>query len=520
MRRAVFLIVMIFLGCIHPTAAQEKAADSLTADAAQWDLLARQYPWLQTSNAAAVNQLDRLAYGRTYAGYAYTGGGYHRPQEASTDKQLQFRSERYQPLGKAGFYGLFEYRQDWANNIQWSDVLDPFRGSPYLLADSVGGDWKKQFFHLEAKAATAPLANGKLTPGLGISYQANTGARQNDPRPLSYVNQLDLSPSAIYQINSRQQAGLSGHYGYFKEDIDIELRRNDRIYGIYKLKGLGMHNTPEPTSSGASRGYSGRSWGGEAQYRLEASSGAAFLSSLSYGTYLENTRDGITSPRNGGQYKRQSIQFNNSLQWGQRYLQQFRAALQYEKGTGREYHQEYDNPSSSYQTIFQAIFYRSELRTGTLAYQIYQPYGSRRLHWLAEAKVTYTGLSNDYLLSQPGSQQADLLEYQLSGKWHPGRQWQVSAGAGYRQCLRQSLSSSGGSPEVANGLLYPDHDYLSSQGWQAQAGLRYQFWMPRAKNTAFFIEGLGIFRQRTDQVLYPGYGNSRQYLSFSIGVYY
>lgn len=272
-------------------------------------------PWLHTQNAAGLQLSNVPTAGYTAFGALLENGDFKKSQQAADDRQFGFHSSRYQRLKKGVIYGSFNYIQQWSNQVNWSDVLDPYRGTPYIIADSIGGNWKKQRYDLELKAATAPLLGERMVLGAGIKYSVFTGARQNDPRPLNNAGELTLTPSLVYRLGKNQQLGINGVYGFYKEDISFELKNTNVTHSLYKLLGLGQVTSPPSIlATAASRYYKGKKYGAALQYNI-GSENWQWLTEAAYTTYTEQVTDGSGIPLLSGTYKRKDYQLFSVFQY-------------------------------------------------------------------------------------------------------------------------------------------------------------------------------------------------------------
>ena len=499
-RRFLTLWICFSAGVLDVNARPQFPLDSLSADkSGRWALRFERALWLRSDNSAGVGLDTMLSVATASVSGQTESGSFHRPQQASAVHAAGLEAERIQAIRKLSFYGGFRFRQKWEEDIRWADILDPYRGTPYVLADSLGGDWKKQLFNLSATLATNPLFSRRVSLGLAVEYEVETGARQNDPRPLNYAKNLRLSPGVIWSPAPGTRTGLSFSTGFFREEVEME-NRQPTAHRQYRLKGLSIHDAPTIFSLSVTRAYTGNDlaagWQFEKQFR-----NSIFMSSLGFGHYIEDTRDGITRPTLGGQFK--SRQWNWSGVWRRDHTSGYGElsfhVLQ-KKGDGREYHQVYDPAGALWVTAFEGIFYKTEFTNAGLGYTITGYTADRQsVDWKLSASGCFSDMSSRYLYNQLSSQQISSAEAEVRAeKLVAGRRRQtvrIFLSGLYRANISEELvyPSRGTNARAANELLYPDHAWLSADMVGGGASLRYSFFPATYTGTQFYLSGSGTF---------------------------
>lgn len=520
------LLALVFLasGTVY---ARQAAADSTVLLPARFTLYALQASWLQTNNAAGM-QLDSLiSLGRTELSLSNLQGDFKLVQQPEKRRQLYFGSERFQPIGKALFYGSFSYTQQWDKNIRLSDVLDPYRGTPYLLADSIGGDWRKQLYSLKVKAATPQLFGNNLTLGLTASLNVGTGARQNDPRPLTTANEFGLAPSLTLRLNTKNHIGMSGWYGRYREELSLEVKNTSVNHYLYKFLGMGQYDLPGIFSVGASRTYNGNAYGGDAQYQYH-NNGLKWLTTISYRTYKEQVSDGSTVPRKAGTWEQETYGLNSILKFQKgSLLHHISLAAQRSEDMGTEFHEYYNTVTKAWETILEAPFYLAETDHADLTYTLVKQHHARIYQWLAAISVNYRSVSKEYLLP------ASLQQFSRAGiSLKAGKNWkltkysglQASIKAQYSDCLDQSLvyvPITTGRTLLARELLLPDQAYLGSIQMNATVSLQYDFRLQKVRNARFFAgTNLDVLHNTQSRINYVNASGSRTFTCISLGAFY
>lgn len=522
--------ILLFAGILLVSfcaVAQEEQADSLRSMPMNLALLNLRNNWLQTENAAGM-QLSRLwPTGKTALLYNNLSGGMKLAQQPESTDRLQFISERYQPLGKAIFYGSFSYTGQDDRNIRLSDVLDPYRGTPYILADSIGGNWKKQLYALKLKAAAPPLAGGRLMAGIGAELNVATGARQNDPRPLNRSNEINITPGLIWKSGSHSHVGINGLYGKYREEVSLEVKNTYINHFLYKLLGVGQYELPGIFSVGASRNYAGSKYGADLQYGLKTDR-MNWLSTAGYRTYSEEVSDGNSVPRKAGTWKQKDYQVTSVLHFdGGQAFQQLKFEGQLLEDTGIEFHEYFNSAANQWQTILEAPFYLAETRRAALSYTFVQQSDEKVYNWLAAAALNYQSADKTYTVPA-SSARTERLDFSVKGGKNflvgKNASLQTSLSLGYSKSLSDGLSFIPVTSDrnlIAREVLYPDHAYLTGDRLMVTCEGQYNFNMKKVKGTQFFMGTvIHVLQSLKDDLFYPTAAGNRSYFSLSIGAYY
>ncbi len=501
--------------------AQPWSQDSLTPSIFEAGEL--YHPLLYTDNVAALWFTPIQQMGNSQATLRASDGKFRRPQQAVANRALHLSTERYQRTNSALWYGKFAFEQSTDKDIHWNSVLDPYRGTPYILADSIGGDWKKQQYSLQAKVAARPLWRERLHPAFDLSYDLATGAKQIDPRPLSNTNTLKFGPSMLWLINTKQQIGFSAHYQIFKENINIEIRQPNTAHNLYRFKGLSIHDNSIPTTSGHSREYVGQELDGALQHQITWNGNTTLTSSLGYAQYRESTTDGSTMPSPAGDYKRSSLYATSSLsRKADGRLDQLVVKAFQQNNEGTEYHTTYDHTLGQYVVSFSGALYAQEKQALSLRYNLGHFTPGNDIHQLFYVDVAIDHMETTYRYTQPSTQQILQLRY-TGGFWYniPER-WRFQSEIGYQHSPSESLyyTPKAGLNTAAQEVLFPDHDYLMSTSAHIALQAKRLFTFLSTKRTQWYIHAQALYQQRLDEVTYSDYGANRYHIQLGFGAYY
>lgn len=368
--------------------------------------------WQKTSNAAGAVWSETPKYSYVDAGYEYYNGNFHRPQQGADGNSLHFKSEGNLILNKTRVWGFFSYNRDNINGTQFnSSIIDPYRGMPYYVADTVMSNWKNQHYNMAFRVAY-PLS-AHLAIGLEGRYQADLGAKQMDSRTLNRQMTLTLKPSAVYSLNEHHHFGASFEYYSLKEESEMSNVNANVDQTYYKLYGLGT--AVIGLGSGRSTDYVGNNVGGALQYQYRGN--VNILLEGSYNLKVEDVRVSFSTPQDDSSV-RDNIWKGSAvfIKDGKFFLNSLSLIYINRRIDGIQYITKYDNTTSQqgWQTLYSNV--RSKYNTDNLS-AIYTLMKKRHneYSWLANASVSYQNEKDVYLMPY-SDKKAENLKIGLGGK--------------------------------------------------------------------------------------------------------
>ena len=200
-------------------------------------------------------------------------------QEGDGLSQWRFQANSLKHLSDdSAVFGKIEYSNGTKRNVLWNTTSDFDLLFPYVLADSVGGDLRKEKY---AFSGGCSHRTGRWLLGASGSYRALHEFRQVDPRPRNITSDFSIGGSAAYSIGEHYLDLTLLYRRYFQNQGVSFMNKRGANTSEFHLTGLGSHfgrfaGTTAYTSTyyrgqGFSAGISifGRdrlSWSGGAKY--------------------------------------------------------------------------------------------------------------------------------------------------------------------------------------------------------------------------------------------------------------
>ena len=232
--------IFIFIVSFFSIALYAGEEDAVATQAAVWES-----PWRNFSNyfdynpaatfAVPVRQFSEV--GGSYL-TSHADKGMHLVQEGDGASALRLYSESFQADSAYRFFGKAYFLNDTKNNVGWRDVEDYSLLSPYVVADSIGGNYKRESYFLSG-GASVRLRSTEW--GIRGTYQGSVSYRQVDPRPRNTVSVIRINPGVTY-FRGNWRYGWFGEYVRYRQNVDIEIEKADRKAYFYLMQGFGIYN--------------------------------------------------------------------------------------------------------------------------------------------------------------------------------------------------------------------------------------------------------------------------------------
>lgn len=214
--------------------------DSVRIETARWES-----PWRTFNNSFEYNPASTFLvpvknYTRVGTSYSNSNAdnGMYLIQEGNAASALKLHTESFQVDSTFRFFGKAYFLTDEKRNVGWRDAEDYELLSPYLVADSIGGTYKRESYFLSGGAS---VSRGNYEFGLRGSYQGGVSYRQVDPRPRNTVSVIRINPGISYTFG-KWNVGWFGEYERYRQNVDIQVEKEGRKIYFYLMQGFGIYN--------------------------------------------------------------------------------------------------------------------------------------------------------------------------------------------------------------------------------------------------------------------------------------
>lgn len=448
--------------------------------------------WQKTSNAAGLQLDDPIDYTEIGVAFQSYEGSFHRPQEGESGNSLNFNAEGAVFVGKVYAWGKFKYDRQTIKDAGFNaSIIDPFRGMPYMVADTNKSEWRNQVYDMSFKVST-PKYFDKLSLGIEGGYKAISGAKQRDPRTENYFYTFHLKPGAVYSVNDQHHIGVNLDYFNLKEISEMSNVNTyyDQIY--YKMYGLGM--SVQGVGSGRATDYNGNSIGGSIQYGYKGNVNLLF--STDYAYRVEDVIIDGTYPRDEASVK--DKMWNTKLQLYTTkgrltHLLTFNYINQHMDGI--EAVTKFENDIYSYTTLYKDIRSQYKTQTATLDYDVTID-REKEYDWKFGVGVKYINKEDAYLIPR-SEKTSENLAFQGRAKKNFAlsnnalmKRLLIGADYSYSKNLSGRYDYNGSNPQyiVVREFEQIDSNYLNSSYWSIGASATYSQKINKTMRTSLYAK--------------------------------
>lgn len=246
--------------------------------------------WLNSLNSSKFYQSGIRNYSKAELNFGYENGDFKKVYDPEKNSIIGFNTTGVKSYKQLHFLGTFGYNRQVSKDIDWSLMMDADRANPFIIADSIGGDWIKDNYKLGLKVCTEPFWS-IVHFGLNLNYSVGIGGRDNDPRPKSTVKNIYVVPSVTFLLGSKNSLGVSYIYGDYKQDIDVLIKSGVGSAYFYKIMGLTLLDDPINKSS-----YNYRIEAFQSGMSLFYQTAIGDADLVTEGTYILSTEKDIYAP--------------------------------------------------------------------------------------------------------------------------------------------------------------------------------------------------------------------------------
>lgn len=358
--------------------------------------------WFGSNNVAGMSVTPVETYSIVDFGYEVEKGDFKMSQQGEKESVVGFNTNGATAIGKTYLWGNFDYRNIVEDGTKYlTNLYDANRDMPYYVADGVESKFKKQSYDLGVKVAF-PQMMDFLTAGCELQYNTNTGAKQRDPRSVTYYLTVKAAPSLVFELSDKSNLGVSFNYEYLYERSTFNRSDTEIDYPVYIMRGLGNY-TSDVVSGSVGVGtffYKGNRIGGGVQYGFKGENGFAALVDADYSYKVEDAFQTPTKKETMGSTVQNRWNVKAQLlNDGAVYMHKLTVAVADRKTDGIEYIQELDSSFDVAEWITLAKYVRSKYSFTSVDanYEFYVKDGEG-YSWKTGLDAQYSDKSDEYLL--------------------------------------------------------------------------------------------------------------------------
>lgn len=278
--RLLMAMVAAGLGC--GAFAQEQAPVSLNT----FEMLPVIFPWMGTSNSAALSEFTPGNMRLAQAGYTFTDDEITFIQQPEMTSSYIAATKGFMQLGKLSLYGSFGYSNTGFKGVNYNATMMFNTLNPYLVGDTVSARQFMEQFDMEGKVSYK--LNDRITLAAGAEYMSAVGAKQKDPRNKNTISYLRINPGITYDFGSTK-IGMSGSVYTTSNELTYKVEGNWN-QNLFVFLGLGYFRQ-EVNISSYSQWYKGMGYSGALQ-ASHAKNNLYMLAEVSYDHFNEEARSG------------------------------------------------------------------------------------------------------------------------------------------------------------------------------------------------------------------------------------
>lgn len=483
-----------------------------------FDLMPVLNPWLSSTNPAGLSLNPSILPGKMNLGYHHETGDFKRVQQGESLNHYNFQTQRYTKIENTFFYGSFSYDKSFEKGIDYSNVNNPYRGTPYLLIDTIGNDiYDREFFSLKGVLST-PL-NHYISWGISSDFNVGLASQNRDPRPRNKVLKLSVSPGLLFSY-SKLDIGFNLLYSYYNEDIGIDIIEKFRQMAFFQLHGLGTYITH--VAGSFNRLYKQNSFGGEAQVNYKAGSITSLLGvKLLYVKEIANDgrKAGDASwsyVKNDSEFEGTNLEiYNTTIINHNSSIHYFHSIVKINSMLGAEILQRIETSgetdATNWVTYAKEEKYCSYLIDAELSYSYLKMKEEFIRNYEFKFAVNYYGFEQAYYIpNREESYKNLILSLGFDKSFYLNSHiFSISTGLKYKQNISSNLNFEENTFIYYN-ILLPDYNFLTTDFYAPWLKLSYEIPLNIIFDKYFFMTRVDLYRGNNDQ--------TRTIFNFSTGV--
>lgn len=457
-----------------------RAQDAALTPAAQE--LNLQNFWFNSSNAAGMAMDPMQRYNNVSLQYDRRQGDFKNALDAATEGGVTAATSGVLSLKGFVLYGDFSYNHNTSKGSLYNaNIFEPTYKMPYYLADWNLSDWRRQTFDMGVKVAAPKMANDRLALGLTIRYNDKVGAKQMDPRAVTYVLNLQAAPSLAFALSPSATLGLTLDYERYKERTRHSCENYLVTQPAALMRGLGYFTN---AIIGGNMGvgdllYSGNRFGGALSFEGNGSA-ADLFAEVAGGYETIEVMERPSFPRMRG--KTATLYGDLTLKGNFGASRNHRVSLtgSFSQVTGSEYTQELvTSPKRMWYTVAVTPMSTYTFADAALNYDFYKNISDAGYDWKLGAEVDFSMMNQVYMVSYFKNMSVDAdVHFAYNFAFAGGSNLLAQVKAGYYYPLSGGYLYTGttnNDSEIVNSMYPKELAYLTSQCLDATAGATYSF---------------------------------------------
>ena len=474
--------------------------------------------WLSSSNPAALSQMDDLLPGILNANYLTEDGSYKRIQQGNKLNHYSFNTFSYSKIKDINLYGGFNYDKSFEKGLDYSDVNDPFRLTPFQLIDTLGNDTYNREFFSATGGISKPFGEN-LILGMSCDFNVGLSAQDKDPRPQNKVFKMTVSPGLIYSIG-KFKLGFNMLYKYYNEEIEITIIEKNAHATFFTVHGPGLATYHEASSF--NRLYKRNSGGFDVQFAFDASK-IKTLSGLRLIFHEETAGDGRKASNASWAYikkdsKLKGLQFdlyNNTGIYDDENIQYFGYELNINTMLGIEIIQRLEQVDSTVLDDWitykeEEKYYATDVKLNVF-YEYLKLKNNQQRNFAIKAFGYYHSFSQNYYIPNQEENYQNLLFGVAFDKSFDIKKNTLTIGLGLKYKFNlDGVQNFSDYTFIAEKILSPDFEFLTSNYYAPGLEVAFEIPMKKIFNQYFIKSTVDIYKGDKD--------HSRTILNFSTGV--
>lgn len=482
------------------------------------ELIYAQNLWLNSSNPAALSQMNILLPGIISANYLMEDGTYKRVQQGDNLNYYSLNTYSYSKINDINLYGRFNYDKSFENGLDYSNVNDPFRLTPYQMIDTLGNDTYDREFFSAAGGLSKPFGE-RITLGVALDFNVGLSSQNKDPRPQNKVFNMTLTPGVIYSLR-KFEFGLNLVYKYYNEEIETTIIQKNTQYRFFTLHGLGQ--TTSHSARSFNRLYKRSTKGLDFQFsykneKIKSLFGADIL------YYNETAGDGRKAANASWAYikddsRLEGIQFDFYTYTSiirEESLHYFGAKLSVNTMLGLEIIQRLEQVNAldldDWFTYTEEEKYAASEMKIDIFYEFLKMRGLSQKNYSIKVFGNYHNFSQNYYLPNLDENYENLLMGIACSKTVKLRKANLSIGLGFKYKINLNGTQNLGDDNfIAEKIMRPDFEFLTSNYYAPKVELVLEVPMKKIFDQYFIKTTVDVYQGNN--------GQSRTIFNFSTGV--